>query len=317
MIGWRRMDDDLTRLAAEIRERELLGVRRAGITAAITRLTTDLEALRRRHAIEQRDVDRLESLSLTRLLADLRGSRGQALDRERAEAQAARYRVAEAQDRLDALRAQLADVAARWAKTGTAPATYAMLLAEKERRLREDGTGAGPRLAELAERRGRLTAELKELIEAETAARAAAQALAEANKPLESADGWSTADTFLGGGGLSSMIKHSRLDDAATRAAEADRRLAVLRAELRDVDLALPSLAAQLELGGFTRFADVWLDNIFTDLSVRGQIKDGLEQLGRAARQVGRIRSALAARIAETRNQLAHLDRERTTLLTA
>ncbi|GIM90796.1 hypothetical protein [Paractinoplanes toevensis] len=309
------MDDDLTRLAADLRERELLGSRQAGISAAITGLTQTIEGLRRRHAIEQRDVDRLENFSLARLLATVRGSREQALDRERAEAEAARYRVAQAQDRLDALRAQLAHVEERLVATSTAPATYAMLLAEKERQLLTDGTGPGGRLAELAEQRGRLTAELKELTEAEAAARAAARALADANEMLDSADNWSTADTFLGGGGLSSLVKHSRLDDAAARAAEADRRLAVLRAELRDVDLALPSLAGRLTLGGFTRFADVWLDNIFTDLSVRGQIKDGLGQLGEASQQVGRIRSALAARITETRTQLALLNQERTTLL--
>ena len=55
----------------------------------------------------------------------------------------------------------------------------------------------------------------------------------------------------------------------------------------------------------------MWLDNIFTDLSVRGQIKNGLGQLGQAAQQVGRIRAALAARITENRNRLATLDRER------
>ncbi|MEV4641904.1 hypothetical protein AB0J80_31615 [Actinoplanes sp. NPDC049548] len=307
--------DDLTRLAADIRERELLRSRKAGILAAVAELTRHLDELRRRHAVEQRDVDRLESLSLTRLLASIGGSREQALDRERAEAEAARYRVAQAQDRLDALRAQLTEVEARLAATSTAPATYQALLAEKERQLRASGTGPGARLTELAEQRGRLTAELKELTEADTAARAAAHALAEANEQLESADGWSTADTFLGGGGLSSMIKHNRLDDAAARAAEADRRLAVLRAELRDVDLALPELAGQLELDGFTRFADVWLDNIFTDLSVRGQIKDGLGQLGHAARQVGRIRAALAARIRASRDGLELLDRERAALL--
>ncbi|GIF21520.1 regulator of replication initiation timing [Actinoplanes tereljensis] len=307
------MDDDLTRLATDIRERELLGSRKAGINAAITGLTQNLDGLRRRHAIEQRDVDRLENYSLTRLLAAVRGSREQALDREKAEAEAARYRVAQAQDRLDALRAQLAQVEARLVATATAPGTYAMLLAQKEKQL--VASGAGGRLAELAEQRGRLTAELKELTEAESAARAAAQALTDANEMLESADNWSTADTFLGGGGLSSLVKHSRLDDAAARAAEADRRLAVLRAELRDVNLALPSLARGLELDGFTRFADVWLDNIFTDLSVRGQIKDGLGQLGAAAQQVGKIRSALAARITENRTELALLNQERTALL--
>jgi len=309
------VDDDLTRLAADLRERELLTARRAGIAAAIAELTADRDELSRRHAIEQRDVQRLETFSLTRLVAGLRGSREQALDRERAEAETARYRVAQAQDRLDALTAQAAAVEARLRATETAPGTYAALLAEKERRLRATGAGPGGRLNELAEQRGRLTAELKELTEAEAAARAAARALADANSLLESAGTWSAADTFLGGGAISSMIKHSRLDEAAARAAEADRRLAVLRAELRDVDLALPSLAAQLRLGGFTRFADVWLDNIFTDLSVRSQIKDGAGQLGEAARQVGRIRAALAARIAGNRGALARLDQERTSLL--
>ncbi len=309
------MDEDLTRLAADIRERQLLGARKAGLTAAITALTGDLEGLRRRYAIEQRDVDRLENLSLTRLLAGLRGSRTRDLDRERAEAEAARYRVAEGQDRLDALRAQLTEVEARLAATSTAPNTYAALLAEKERQVRASGTGPAGRLTELAEQRGRLTAELKELTEAQAAARAAAQALDEANRLLESADGWSTADTFLGGGGLSSMIKHSRLDEAADRAAEADRRLAVLGAELRDVDPAGPAPVGQLDVGGFTRFADVWLDNIFTDLSVRSRIKDSLDNLGGTAAQVGRIRAALAERISTNRSRLAALDRERNALL--
>src|SRR5690349_21037601 len=107
------MDEDLTRLAGVIRERELLKPRKAGLTAAITQLTHDLDGLRRRHALEQRDVDRLESLSLTRLLTALRGVREQALERERAEAEVARYRVAQAQDQLDALRAQLTELDAR------------------------------------------------------------------------------------------------------------------------------------------------------------------------------------------------------------
>ncbi|MEU8612521.1 hypothetical protein AB0C29_31475, partial [Actinoplanes sp. NPDC048791] len=139
------MDEDLTRLAADLRERELLAARRAGVTAAIARLTSDVDALRRRHAIEQRDVDRLENLSLARLLAGLRGSREQALDRERAEAEAAYYRVAQAQDQLDTFRTQLAQIEARLVAASTAPATYAALLAEKERQLRTSGTGPAGR----------------------------------------------------------------------------------------------------------------------------------------------------------------------------
>lgn len=309
------VDEDLVRLAGEIRERELLAARKAGIDAAVAALRLELAELRRRHAIEVRDVERLENFSLTRVLADLRGSREQSLDRERAEAEAARYRVAQGQDRLDALLAQGAVVQARLVATSTAPATYAMVLAEKERQVLAGGAGAAPRLAAIAQSRGRLAAELEELTEARTAAAAAARAVDATTELLRSADNWSTADTFISGGGLISLVKHNRLDEAAALAAAADRRLAVLRAELRDVDLALPPLAGQLELDGFTRFADVWLDNIFTDLSVHGQIKDGLGRLAQAAQGVGRVRAALAERISANQAELARLDRERTALL--
>lgn len=50
---------------------------------------------------------RLEHLSLARVLAALHGAREDALAREKAEAEAARYRYAEAQHRLDAPRLEI------------------------------------------------------------------------------------------------------------------------------------------------------------------------------------------------------------------
>jgi len=308
------MDDDLTRLAAAVRERELLEPRRAGLSAAILRLSTELTVLRRRQAAEQRDVERLESLSLTRILVSLRGARGSTLERERAEAEAARYRAAQAQDQIDALRAQLAEVTARLAATGSVPASYNQALAREEKRLSESGAGPGGRLAEIAEQRGRAEAELRELTEASNAARKTTEALTAANALIESADTWSDVDTFLNGGLITSMVKNSRLDDAAGKAAEADRCLAVLRAELGDVGQTL-SPTGDLSIGGVTRFADVFLDNILTDLHVRSQIGAGLDQIGRTARQVGQIQATLTARIAELRGRLRTLEAERNALL--
>lgn len=62
----------------------------------------DLDAAQREYAGEEKDVGKLEHLSLTRVLVALRGSREDALAREKAQAEAARYRVAQAQQRLDA-----------------------------------------------------------------------------------------------------------------------------------------------------------------------------------------------------------------------
>jgi hypothetical protein len=64
-----------------------------------------LDAARQQYAGDEKDVERLEHLSLTRVLAALHGSHADARARDKAEAEAARYRVAQAQQRLDTARA--------------------------------------------------------------------------------------------------------------------------------------------------------------------------------------------------------------------
>jgi len=86
-------------------------------------------------------------------------------------------------------------------------------------------------------------------------------ALPQVRDKLGSAPGWSTYDTYFGGGPISSLIKHSRLDEAAHAAVCAGRCLAVLQTELADV----PGVALtvpQLAVNGLARFVNVWFDNI-------------------------------------------------------
>src|SRR5262249_41950619 len=148
----------------------------------------------------------------------------------------------------------------------------------KERYLRQSADPRGGDLLRLAQERGRLAGELRETTEALQAAQAALDALAQVTDRLGSAENWSTYDTWFGGGAIASSVKHSRLDEAANAAAAADRRLAVLRTELAVVGD--PGLTApQLAIGGGTRFADVWFDNIFTDLAVGERIRQAQQNV--------------------------------------
>jgi hypothetical protein len=94
----------------------------------------------------------LEGLSLTRVLASLRGAREDTLERERAEADAARYRVAEAESRLDPLRREHSAAQARLSQLAAVPSDYAAALDDKERHLRESGDPRRTRLLDLAAR---------------------------------------------------------------------------------------------------------------------------------------------------------------------
>jgi len=311
-------DDIEQRLAAAaegLREYELTARRNADVRRRMDEMTTQLAVLRTRHAGEQEDVARLERLSLTRVLASLRGTRDDTLERERAEADAARYRVAEAEGRLKALRRERDAAEARLSQLAAAPSTYVAVLDDKERHVNESSDPRRVQLLELADERGRLIGEMHELTEAMQAARTASHALSRVRDKLGSASGWSTYDTFFGGGALGSAIKHSRLDEAAQAAAHADRCLVVLRAELADVHgvaLTAPSLAVD----GLTRFVDVWFDNIFTDLAVRDRIKQAEQNVARSIQLVRDAQGRLDQRAAQTRARLATIETERLELLT-
>jgi hypothetical protein len=264
------IEERLTALAGLMRERELLDGRRVWLGDLCAAANADLAALRKTSDSEQKDVDRLEGVSLTRVLVAMRGARDDVLARERAEAESARYRWMVARDRLSGLTDELAAVEERRERLQYVPAEYEAVLTEKETWIRTHGGVGAPALWQLAAERGRLEAELRELDEAARAAVAARRALADTQRHLEAAGDWSAYDTFLGGGLIASSVKHGRLDRAARAAAQADRALVVLRGELADVGVAGPG---GIRVDGLTRFTDIWFDNIFTDLAVRDRIK--------------------------------------------
>ncbi len=313
------MVDDIERRLASaaeaLREHEVIGRRSVELRRRADELIDHLVDLRARHASEQADVDRLEGLSLTRVLVSLRGARDDRLARERAEAYGGPLPGRRRGVRLAALRREQAAAHARLDDLADAP----LLLCRDARR--EGTVSRGfcrprrERLLALADERGRLTGELHEIAEAVQAARAAADDLALVRDGLRGASGWSTYDTFFGGGVLSSAMKHSRLDATAFAAARADRSLAVLRTELADLPNVVPT-APTLAVGNLTRFVDVWFDNIFTDLAVRGRIKQAEENVFRCLRMVDDVRTRLEQRTAATHDRLAAIATERGDLLT-
>jgi hypothetical protein len=224
--------------------------------------------------------------------------------------------MAAAESRLAAVNGELSAAEQRLATLETAPRAYAAVLDEKENYLTGSGDARSRALLALADERGRLTAELNETDEAVRAADAATAALSDVQEVLRSASGWSTYDTWFGGGMLASSMKHDRMDQAAQAAAVADQRLAMLRHELADVPGPGPGTAPQLALSSGTRFADVWLDNIFTDLAVGDRIRQAQQQVSDSARAVEMLRSRLTARAGQALARLAAIETERRGLLT-
>jgi hypothetical protein len=167
----------------------------------------------------------------------------------------------------------------------------------------------------MAEQRGRLVAETREIDEAIRAAHAAVQALWVATERLGSGGSWSTYDTWLGGGMIGSMVKHDRLDQAQQAASYAESRLAVLRSDLADVGVGA-EVAPDLSLDRTMRFVDIWFDNIVTDLAVGQRISKAKETVSSAGLAVNAVAQRLHDRRADVVTRLDELEARREALLT-
>lgn len=263
-------------------------------------------------AEESQDVERLEHLSWSRILASLRGSLTNDRDREVAEQQAARYEAGLASSRLEAARRDVAALQARLDALGDVDAEYDDALAAKERWAEDHDPAAAAALAEISETRGRLLAEDTEAREAHAAGTVALEHLRRAADRLREARSWSTWDTFGGGGFLTDMMKYDRLDEVSVVLGHADLALRRFSRELADLRLAGVSA---VNVDGLTRTFDVFFDNIFSDLAVRSRIQEAESRVGHTRERVEHLLRGLADRGRRITGELEDLERRREEIL--
>lgn len=294
------MDDKYAELARRFDELTAARAERHRLTASRGRLAPQLreaegETARLRAAWEKEcgDVRRLEGASATRAWAALRGGLDDRLARERAEEEASAFALRRAEQQLERARSEDEALAAQVRALGDLDHGYEETLAEVHRLAQEPGAGA---LRERSAEAGRQLEDLRwrrELEEAIGAGGEAQRALGEALAELRSAGGWSAYDTFAGGGMLSSLLKHDRLDRATSLLDGAAGALQAFSRELADVEL--PGIDAPL-VDELSRGLDIWFDNFVTDLMVSQRISAARRQVEQALAQVEQTVATLRER---------------------
>lgn len=128
-----------------------------------------------------------------------------------------------------------------------------------------------------------------EIEEAIVAGKRALDSLYAAQSRLDSAKGWSWFDV-LGGGFISDMMKHGKMQEASDCIEEAKYNLDRFQKELRDVDMALD---LRIEVGGFLSFADVFFDGFVADMLVQSKIEDARRRISEAIHMVENVLQTL------------------------
>lgn len=126
---------------------------------------------------------------------------------------------------------------------------------------------------------------MREINEARNAGREALYSLQQAEKKLDSARGWGIWD-MLGGGMISTMVKHSKINDASNLMEEAQQKLFDFQRELQDVQV---PARFRVEIGDFLTFADFFFDGLIADWMVQSRIGEAREQVGKAIEKVRQV----------------------------
>ena len=125
----------------------------------------------------------------------------------------------------------------------------------------------------------------REVNEAIWAGEQALRSLRQAREKLNSAGNWGIVD-LLGGGFISTFVKHSRMEDANELIQQARNDLRWFQRELMDVD-AVADL--HIETRDFLSFADYFFDGLIADWLVQSRISDAKRQVDNAIQRVEEI----------------------------
>lgn len=127
--------------------------------------------------------------------------------------------------------------------------------------------------------------------------------LERAIRNMESARNWGVWD-IMGGGFLSTAVKHSRIDKMKQEIKDVEREIKALNTILSYVNL--PS-DMDIQIGGFATFADYFFDGLIADLFVQGKIKDSLNKLRDTYDKINKIKNSLQTRLEDLNSALRDL----------
>ncbi|WP_420641988.1 hypothetical protein [Candidatus Leptofilum sp.] len=231
-----------------------------------------LASLETRLKQERDDIEELESISIKTLFYQVLGSHEQQLEKERQELLAAQLLHQQTKQQIVFLDEEQNRLIQQLRTLDNVEAEYKSLLSEKENLLRKSNNEVARKLIKCTEQIAALESEIKEISEAITAGNVAVFRFNRVTKSLQSAESWGAWD-LLGGGLISTAVKHSRVDDARKGIHDVQKSISQFKRELADVGRYVD---LHIDIGEFESFADFVFDGLIIDWVVQSKISNSL-----------------------------------------
>lgn len=245
---------------------------------------------------EQADVKKLEGKTFAAFYYGLIGKIDEKLTVERAEALAAQAKLESAENELQEVRKNISKHETELQALSGCDEQYNALLKEKRTAINESANPQAAEILRIEEEIAAAEYRLKEIDEALDAGDDAKEFAKDVLCELNSAEEWGTYDV-VGGGLVAGISKHSHLDSAQKKLWYMRESIEQFRTEISDVEIHADLLVS---VDSFSQFADIYIDDIFSDFCMLDQIKNSKSQVRHVIAQINDV----IRRLCETKNGL-------------
>ena len=268
-----RLNTQIVEVKERLREKQRLTNRLNRTQESLENEKNRLRELEKSLRKENLDVKKLEHLSLTGLFYTVLGNKEQQIEKERQEFLAVKLKYDQCKNSVETIEEDVNELTDTLKEYVSAEEEYKSLMERKKTIILNSEDEKAQKLIEISEKMSEFKSDLKELCEAIEAGKKAQEALYTVIDSLKSARNWGTWD-MLGGGLISTAVKHSKIDKARDYANQAQSMLRRFQDELQDVHL---SADFNINISSFNTFADYFLDGLIFDWIVQSKINKSLD----------------------------------------
>ena len=293
------MTDELSLLQAQLTYKKRLEAMLSELKSQQAILKEKVFRLEKQMQSEEKDMHKLESVSLTAVFYHLTGQREEKLDRERREYYAARIKHDAALRELKALEQDLECTLEDLNDLAGCEKRYVEVMEAKRLAIESAGTTVSEELLEKEQELSFLRDQERELEEAITAGTAALRIANDVVLSLKHVEGMDLLDV-LGGGFLTEWGKHETVEEAQKNVEQLQAGLQKFNKELSDVAF---REGLEISIDRLLKFSDTFFDGLLLDTPVPERIRQSHHQVDQTRDNILGILRKLQTRLEEVRHR--------------
>lgn len=261
------------------------------------------EELKNKLSKEKKDVDKLESFTLSYIYFKMKGNIDEKISKEKFEFLEAQAKYIECEDYLKRLLLNKKEILNEISQLGDLNLKYNDLLNKSSDYILSLNNDKSKNVSKILEKIKFISIEKREIQEALFEGDRLIPYIDNAISSLNSAKNWGIYD-MMGGDLIATMAKRSKMSDASNALNSIKIMLYRYNSELNDLS---EDISVSLNLDSFSGFMDYFFDNFFTDYFIQGKINSALDSSIDLKNKVINIQNKLTNKLKLSENNLENL----------